>query len=222
MATRVIEDRRDRLVTMLVAPLMSCSARLPVYTLMTAAFIPDTRYLGGWVGLQGLAMLAMYVLGATTAIGMAWLLKGTLLRGQTPAFLLELPPYKLPALGLVLRRMLDNGWSFVSGAGTLILCVSVIVWAAAYFPHDPAIDRQIRAGYQPRVDALQLQLPAQEGVATAPESADASAPRWRIWKRRFPARSPRRISNKAGWAAPGAGWNPPSGRWAGIGASAAP
>ena len=136
MATRVIENPKDRLVTMLVAPLMSCSARLPVYTLLVGAFIPDRKYLGGWFGLQGLTMFAMYAIGVVMAVAVAWILKLTLLRGATPPFVMELPGYKLPGLNIVLYRMLERGWSFVKRAGTLIFAVSVVVWAAAYYPRD--------------------------------------------------------------------------------------
>lgn len=138
MATRVIENPRDRLTTMLIAPLMSCSARMPVYTLLIAAFIPSTTYLGGLIGLQGLTLFAMYMLGIVTAVCVALTLKRTILRGPTPPFVMELPTYKWPSPGVVLYRMLDRGWAFVRRAGTLILAVAIIVWAAAYFPHNPA------------------------------------------------------------------------------------
>jgi ferrous iron transport protein B len=136
MATRVIENRRDRLTTILVAPLMSCSARLPVYTILIAAFIPADAYLGGAVSLQGLTLFAMYLLGVITAIAVAWLLKKTLLKGPTPPFVMELPSYKMPSPSTVVYRMLDRGWAFVQRAGTLILMVSIVVWAALYYPHD--------------------------------------------------------------------------------------
>jgi ferrous iron transport protein B len=148
MATRVIENRRDRLVTILIAPLMSCSARLPVYALLIAAFIPDRRWLGGWIGLQGMTMLAMYLVGIVAAVFVALVLKRTLLKGETPPFVMELPSYKLPAVRTVASRVLESGWSFLQRAGTLIVAVSVVVWAAAYFPHDPQIERQIRSRYQ--------------------------------------------------------------------------
>src|SRR5262249_28454221 len=97
MATRVIENRRDRMTTILVAPLMSCSARQPVYLLMIAAFIPATAYLNGWVDLQGLVLFAMTFLGLAVAVPIAWLLKKTIFRGETPAFVMELPSYKWPS-----------------------------------------------------------------------------------------------------------------------------
>lgn len=139
MATRVIENRRDRLTTILVAPLMSCSARLPVYTLLIAAFIPDRSYAGGLIGLQGLTMTAMYLVGIVTAVVVALVLKRTLLRGPTPPFVMELPTYKWPAAATVLHRMLERGWSFVRRAGTLVVAVSVLVWAALYYPHNSEI-----------------------------------------------------------------------------------
>ena len=141
MATRVIENRRDRLVTILVAPLMSCSARLPVYTLLIAAFVPDLTIGSGWLRipwLHGLVMFAMYSVGIVAGIAVAWMLKKTLLRGPTPPFVMELPSYKMPGLGVVLHRMLEQGWAFVYRAGTLILAVSILVWALAYYPRDPS------------------------------------------------------------------------------------
>jgi ferrous iron transport protein B len=138
MATRVIENRRDRLTTILVAPLMSCSARLPVYVLLIGAFVPQREYLGGWIGLQGLTLFAMYLVGIVTAVVVALILKRTLLRGATPPFVMELPPYKIPGLIIVLSRMFDRGWAFVRRAGTLIVAVAIVVWALLYYPHDPA------------------------------------------------------------------------------------
>jgi ferrous iron transport protein B len=136
MATRVIENRRDRLTTILVAPLMSCSARLPVYTILIAAFIPDRAWLGGVLRLKGLTLFSMYLVGIVAAVAVAWILKKTLLKGPTPPFVMELPTYKMPSPGTVLYRMLDRGWAFVRRAGTLILLVSIAVWAALYYPHD--------------------------------------------------------------------------------------
>jgi ferrous iron transport protein B len=136
MATRVIENRRDRLTTILVAPLMSCSARLPVYTILIAAFIPERSWLGGLLNLQGLTMFAMYLVGIVAAVCVAWLLKRTLLKGPTPPFVMELPTYKFPSPSLVLYRMAERGWAFVYRAGTLIFLVSIVVWAALYYPHD--------------------------------------------------------------------------------------
>lgn len=136
MATRVIENRRDRMVTMLVAPLMSCSARLPVYLILIAAFIPTTTYLGGTIGLQGLVLFAMYSIGALVAIPVAWLLTKTFFKGETPPFVMELPSYKWPSPRIVLSRVYDRGKAFVTRAGTLIFAATVIIWALGYFPAD--------------------------------------------------------------------------------------
>jgi ferrous iron transport protein B len=185
MATRVIENPKDRLVTMLVAPLMSCSARLPVYTLLVGAFIPDRYYLGGWFGLQGLTMFAMYAIGVVMAVVVAWVLKLTLLRGVTPPFVMELPGYKLPGLGIVLYRMLERGWSFVQRAGTLIFAVSVVVWAAAYYPRDiervapELVKRQTDAAVAvARLEAREAEMAgSQTEGSTADESELAAARR---------------------------------------------
>lgn len=136
MATRVIENRRDRMVTMLIAPLMSCSARLPVYLLLIGAFIPATTWLGGWVSLQGLVLLAMSSVGALVAIPAAWLMKQTVFRSETPPFVMELPTYKLPSARVVLYRAYDRGRAFVTRAGTLIFATAIVVWFAGYFPGD--------------------------------------------------------------------------------------
>lgn len=142
MATRVIENRRDRIATILVTPLMSCSARLPVYAILIETFIPDRSLfgvdvpvLGEFLGLQAATLLALYVLGIVVAIAMASIFKRTILRGKTPPFVLELPSYKLPALSMVLLRLYDRGKEFLLRAGTIIFAISVIVWALLYFPH---------------------------------------------------------------------------------------
>lgn len=153
MATRIIENRRDRLITILVAPLMSCSARLPIYTLMISAFIPTRRILGGLVSLPALTLFSMYLLGIVAAIFVALILRKTVLRGETPPFVMELPEYKIPSLRLVGMRMAERGWAFVRRAGTVIVSVSVLIWAAAYFPRNESstlavaekFDRQIAA-----------------------------------------------------------------------------
>ncbi len=136
MATRVIENRRDRLATIMVAPLMSCSARLPVYLLMIAAFVPATTYLGGWVTLHGLVLMAMYAVGVLAAIPVAWLLKLTFLRGEPAPFVLEMPEYKIPSPRVILERVYQSCKAFVIRAGTLIFSASILIWAAGYFPGD--------------------------------------------------------------------------------------
>ena len=149
MATRVIENRRDRMVTILVAPLMSCSARLPVYLLLIGAFVPATTYLGGWVSLQGLTLFGITALGALVAIPVAYILRKTWFKGETPPFVMELPPYRWPSPRNVALRVYDRGKAFVTRAGTLIFATAVLVWAAGYFPGDHtelhAVQAQIEA-----------------------------------------------------------------------------
>jgi ferrous iron transport protein B len=128
MATRVIENRRDRLATILVAPLMSCSARLPLYMLLIAVFLPDPWWL------QGVALFGMYLLGLVVAPLVALTLKRTLLRGDAPIFVLEMPAFKWPQLKTILRRMVSAGKAFVVRAGTLILASMILIWALLYFP----------------------------------------------------------------------------------------
>ena len=157
MAARVIENRRDRLATILIAPLMSCSARLPVYIILISAFVPAKHYLGGLVGLQGLTMLGMYFVGLVAAVLVAWLLKRTILRGETPPFVLELPGYKMPSLRNVVFRMVERGWDFLHVAGTLIFAITIIVWALAYYPRS---EKQVAAAIDTGQHALQVRLEA--------------------------------------------------------------
>jgi ferrous iron transport protein B len=132
MAARTIPSRRNRLVTMLVAPLMTCSARLPVFALLIAAFVPATRV--GPLGLQGLTLLGLYLLGASSALLVAAALKRTLLRGESMPFYMELPPYRLPTLRLLGMQIWERLWAFLRRAGTIILAVTVTMWALLTFP----------------------------------------------------------------------------------------
>ena len=129
MATRTIENRKDRIVTILVAPLMSCSARLPVYIVMIAVMLPAANAFQS----AGI-MLSMYLLGLIAAFVMAWLFKKTLLKGETPMLLLELPPYRAPALRGIVQRMWERGLIFLRRAGTVILALSIILWALMTYP----------------------------------------------------------------------------------------
>jgi len=133
MATRTIEDRRDRFATIMIAPFMSCSARLPVYTLMIAAFF-STQTIAGFVSLGAILMLGMYFLGIAAAIVTAFIFKRTFLKAPTPPFIMEMPPYRMPNIRTVLQNMLERSWLFVKRAGTVILAISIILWALAYFP----------------------------------------------------------------------------------------
>jgi len=145
MAARTIEDKRERFTTILIAPLMSCSARLPVYTIFIGAFVPDRTVMGEWFGLQGLTLFAMYSVGALVAIPTAYLLKRTLLGGGTTPFILEFPSYKVPDLRTVFLRVYLSCKSFLERAGTIILAAAVVMWALAYFPRSPDIERNFEA-----------------------------------------------------------------------------
>jgi ferrous iron transport protein B len=140
MATRTIETPKDRLVTILVAPLMSCSARLPVYTLLIAACIPDIRLLG-FIKLAALTLLAMYLLGIIVALLMAWLFKKTLLKGDAPMLIMELPPYKRPLLRVVARHMWERSKVFLRRAGTVILGINILLWFLATYPRNPETEQ---------------------------------------------------------------------------------
>lgn len=136
MATRTIEAPRDRLVTILVVPLMSCSARLPVYALLIGAFIPATPLLPG-LSLQGATMLGMYLLGTVTALAMAALFKRTLLRGPVRPMILELPPYRWPSVRSLAVSVAQRCQLFLRRAGTVILALSIVLWAMATWPRLP-------------------------------------------------------------------------------------
>jgi ferrous iron transport protein B len=134
MATRTIENKRDRLATILVTPFMTCSARLPVYMLLIAAFIPHRMYLGGLIGLQTLTMLGLYLAGFVAAMTTAWLLKSSVLKSSETPFILELPQYRMPTLRSLATRVIDRGSVFLRQAGTIILGVTVGLWVLAHIP----------------------------------------------------------------------------------------
>ena len=133
MATRAIPDPRSRLATILVAPFMTCSARLPVYTLLIAAFIPSTR-VAGVFSLQGLVLFGLYLLGSVSALVAAAIFKRGLLRGKTYPFYMELPPYRRPTVKVVWNQVWRGVRSFMKKAGTVILAASVILWVLLSFP----------------------------------------------------------------------------------------
>jgi ferrous iron transport protein B len=168
MATRTIETPKDRLVTILVAPLMSCSARLPVYTLLIAASIPDTR-LFGFLKLQGLTLLVMYLLGTIVALLVAWVFKKTLLRGETPMLIMELPGYKMPLFRVVLRHMWDRSKLFLRRAGTVILGINILLWFLATYPRSSAIETHFNQQRQALTAQSAATGAAAEGRAKAIE-----------------------------------------------------
>jgi len=159
MATRVIESRKDRLATVLVTPLMSCSARLPVYAIFIGTFIPDRPVIRGVLGLQALTLFGLYALGIVVAVAMAWILRKTLLRGGRAPFVLELPSYKWPAVTGVLMKLFERGKAFLVRAGTIILAIAIVVWALAYFPHSAAIGEDY-ARQRERIELKLLPEPA--------------------------------------------------------------
>ncbi|VAX37951.1 Ferrous iron transport protein B [hydrothermal vent metagenome] len=168
MAARVIEDRRERLATILIAPLMSCSARWPVYVLFVSAFIPTTVYVTGVVTLQGLVLFGMSSLGLLVAIPIAWILKKIYFKGEPSPFVMELPSYKFPSVKNVVFRVYDRAKSFVTKAGTLIFVTSILVWAAGFFPKD----HSEQFALQTKIETLESQRQPIEAKATTTQQAE--------------------------------------------------
>jgi ferrous iron transport protein B len=137
MSTRVIENRRDRFATIMVAPLMTCSARIPVYTLIIAAFIPN-RTVWGFANLQGLVMFGLYGAGIASALIAAFIMRRLMWRGATEPFMMELPAYKLPDAKNVVMNVLLRAKIFLRRAGTIILSMMVLVWFLSTVPGPPA------------------------------------------------------------------------------------
>ncbi len=137
MATRSISDPKDRLTTILIAPLMTCSARLPVYAVIIAAFIPN-RNVGGGIGLQGLVLFGLYVIGIIGAMVVAMVLRRSVTRGTASGFIMELPKYQMPNLKDLLIGLWQRAWIFLRRAGTIIFMVTVVLWLLLNFPraHD--------------------------------------------------------------------------------------
>lgn len=165
MATRTIPSPRDRLVTILVAPLMTCSARLPVYALLIGAFVPASQVWGP-IGLQGLVLLGLYLAGPVVALAVAAVLKRTLLPGEGLPFTMELPSYRMPTLRLWLSQVWGSAWAFLRRAGTIILAVSMLLWLLLTFPRVPvpeSLDSGSRASY-----ALEHSFAGQAGHALVP------------------------------------------------------
>ena len=137
MATRTIENKRDRFATILVTPFMTCSARLPVYMLLIAAFIPNKTFLHGFLGLQTIVMLGLYLAGFVAAMTTAWLLKSSILKSNEAPFILELPQYRMPTVRSLMMRLVDRGRVFLRQAGTVILAVTLALWLLAHIPPVP-------------------------------------------------------------------------------------
>ena len=144
MATRSITDPKDRLTTILIAPMMTCSARLPVYAVIIAAFIPNTN-LGGGIGLQGLVLFALYVAGIVGAMVVALVLRRSVTKGAASGFIMELPKYQLPTVKDLALGLFQRAWIFVRRAGTMIFSVTVILWLLLNFPRAEAGQDQVNA-----------------------------------------------------------------------------
>ncbi|CAO3408246.1 ferrous iron transporter B [Azospirillum largimobile] len=137
MAARTIENRADRLATIMIAPLMTCSARLPVYTLIIAAFVPNETVAGGMIGLQGLVMFALYAAGILSALAVAFVLKRTIFKGAREPLLMELPAYRLPSPRDILIGLLERARIFLARAGTVIFAIMILLWFLGSFPGAP-------------------------------------------------------------------------------------
>jgi len=137
MATRTIENKRDRFATILVTPFMTCSARLPVYMLLIAAFIPNMVFLHGFLGLRTIVMLGLYLAGFVAAMTTAHLLKSSILKSSEAPFILELPQYRMPTIRSLAMRLVDRARVFLRQAGTVILCVTLALWLLAHIPPVP-------------------------------------------------------------------------------------
>jgi ferrous iron transport protein B len=158
MATRTIDDPKDRLTTILIAPLMTCSARLPVYAVIIAAFIP-ARTVGPGIGLQGLVLFGLYVTGIIGAMVAALVFRRTIAKGANGGFMMELPKYQMPSLRDVTIGLIQRGWIFMRRAGTIIMGVTVLLWAMLSFPQAPAGQSQVRYSVAGRVaDGLAVVL----------------------------------------------------------------
>ncbi len=145
MSTRVIEDKRDRMATIMIAPLMTCSARLPIYTLIIAAFIPNVHILGDFLSLPTVVMLGLYFLGFAAAVVIARILKSTILQSKGSSFMLEMPPYRWPTVQSLSLRLVDRSKVFLHRAGTVILGVAIGLWVLANLPlhhgHAPPLEQ---------------------------------------------------------------------------------
>lgn len=175
LAARTVEDERDRLATIFVTPFMTCSARLPVYALLIAAFIPDEPLLGPVLGLRAATLLGLYALGLIAAIVTAWILRRTLLKGPRADFMMELPPYRIPSLKTVGLRLWDRTGIFLKRAGTIILTVTVVLWGMSQFPRidgaPPPLDESVlgRSGQviEPVIAPLELDWRMGVGIVSS-------------------------------------------------------
>ena len=153
ISTRTIDSWKERLITILILPLISCAARLPVYVLMIGAFIPNI-YIYEFIGLQGLTMVVMYFLGTITALILAKVFSKFLSERSNPTFVMELPPYRLPIASSVLRQLYNRGKLFVVNAGKIVIVISIILWFLASFPKNDLGEVSIDNSYAGKIGQL--------------------------------------------------------------------
>lgn len=166
MSTRVMSDPKSRLATILVLPLTSCSARLPVYVVLIGAFI-EPRYGAAWAAFT---LFAMHALGLLIALPLAWLFNRSMLKNIAPPFIMEMPPYRLPKLGNVLARARQAGWAFLTQAGTIIFACTILIWALSYFPRPDSVESQIDARYASQIESAQDEVEL-EAIQTQRDNA---------------------------------------------------
>ena len=150
ISTRTIDSWKERLITILILPLISCSARLPVYVLMIGAFIPEI-YLFNFIGLQGFIMVLMYFLGTITAFILAKLFSRFLSETTNPSFIMELPQYRIPIFGSVTKQVINRGKLFIIDAGKIIMLISIVLWFLASFPKNELGQTQITQSYAGKI-----------------------------------------------------------------------
>ena len=150
ISTRTIDSWKERLITILILPLISCAARLPVYVLMIGAFIPDI-YIFNFIGLQGLMMVVMYFLGTVTAFILAKIFSKILSERSNPTFIMELPPYRKPIAKSVFKQVINRGKLFLIDAGKIIMAISIVLWALVSFPKNNLGETEISQSYAGRI-----------------------------------------------------------------------
>lgn len=173
MAARTIENPKDRLATIMIAPFMSCSARLPVYTLMIAAFFSGQTALG-FIPVGVLIIMAMYALGIVVAVVVAWILKHTILRAPTPPLAMELPPYRAPHPSTIAHTVATRAWLFVRRAGTVILAISILLWALVTFPRTPEASTEAVSSVAQATRETGIEADGETAPASGAEVANAT------------------------------------------------
>lgn len=186
LATRTIENRRDRLVTMLALPLMSCSARLPVYTLLVAVAFPANATVFAGISVGALTLFCMYILSVVATLGAAAVLRRTVVRGVIPPLVLELPPYRFPTVRNLWLSVWQRTTTFLLDAGTVILAITIVLWGLLTFPRDPQLEARFEASRQAartaldgdELDARIEQLDLQHAQERMEQSAAGTIGRW--------------------------------------------